>query len=378
MFRIASIISVLLIGIISSAVARKFNRAECYASTLQMIQNGSLALTDEVFFRDDSGQPMIHPDNITLTRGGCEKLCGSQAFYWDIGPRLSTWLIPILLLVSNVELSPIDKKRFLAIVHLFGDPIDSIWSLVHKMDAWSLCYSLAESYGFRCERRKRVVATVFAGFEEVDGIEIDSKHYFDVLINSSKPCRESSYREWRQTARELADSRTDEFLRACLAVSLYVYQVIAAFVKEVGGGNTSPPGGRIGTALFISWLVPVVLLSNAIGGFTSRRSCFDILHRFAERTNIPFVIKPRNSHFKLFGLRIEHSPAEYPDSLSWSGAIYTYRPWKTLYMTGEQGRYRKGLLLLLSISPIYKRHDWSVHNHMVYSPQRIQLPAYLA
>src|SRR2546421_8103064 len=150
-----------------------------------------------------------------LDAGSC---CGpKQEWYWDIGPRLSTWLIPILLLVSNIELSPLDKRRFLAILHFLGDPIDSIWSLIHKIDAWHRCYSLAEKHGAVCERRKRVIATVFAGFEEIEGPEISSPEYFDTLVKSSGLNEEDKFQEWRQTARELADSRTYEFSRACLA-----------------------------------------------------------------------------------------------------------------------------------------------------------------
>src|SRR5436190_10209629 len=144
----------------------KFVRATCYNLTLTLLNNHTLTQDSEVFARDNSGRPIVGLSNITLTLPGCEKLCGpKQGFYLDIGPRLSTWLIPILLLVSNIELSPLDKRRFLAILHFLGDPIDSIWSLIHKIDAWHRCYSLAEKHGAVCERRKRIIATVFAGFE---------------------------------------------------------------------------------------------------------------------------------------------------------------------------------------------------------------------
>jgi hypothetical protein len=355
-----SIIYVFLVSTVSLVTAAnfsvdvKFNRDVCYARTLEFIKNGTLLLNDEVFFRDSSGQTMVNPNNLTLTLPGCRKLCGAkQGWYWDIGPRLSTWLIPILLLISNIELSPLDKRRFLAILHLLGDPIDSIWSLVHKIDAWDRSYSLAEQHDAFCERCKRVIATVFAGFEEIEGPGITSQEYFDTLVKRSGLNQEDKFREWRRTAVELADSRTDEFLRTCLAILLYIYQVIAGFLKEVGGGNTSPPGGRIGTAMFISWLVPVVLLSNAIGGFTSRHTCFNILWRFAERTNNPFVTLPRESIlFRMHTYLMRTSSTEYFKSLSWSGAIYTFRPWKTQYITCKRDWRRTALILFLSISPI--------------------------
>ena len=313
-----------------------FNRVDCYTRTLDLIHNGSLLSNDEVFFRDNDGQAMSSPDTLTLTLPGCQQLCGRRAWYWDIGPRLSTWLIPILLLLGNIELSPLGKRRFMALIHLLGDPMDSMWSLLHKIDAWDHCYVLAKGHSGFSNDRRRVIATVFAGFEEIYGPSITSVECFDSIATRSGVGQEEKFREWRRTALELADSRTDEFLRSRLAILLYFYQVIAGFVKEVGGGNTSPPGGRIGTAMFISWLVTAVLLSNAIGGFTSRRTCFDILSRFNERTNNRFRMPP-----------------SYFESQSWSGAIYTFRPWKTRYITGETGRVRTALLLLLAVLPIW-------------------------
>jgi hypothetical protein len=114
----------------------KVDRNVCYDLTLNLINNGTLLPDDEVFFRDDGGHPMFHPDNLTLTLPGCRKLCGPKhGWYTDIGPRLSVWLFPIFLLITNIDLSPLDKRRFLAIFHFLGDPIDSFWSLIHKIDA---------------------------------------------------------------------------------------------------------------------------------------------------------------------------------------------------------------------------------------------------
>ena len=330
-----------------------FRKSECYARTLEFIDNRMLAWDDEVFFRDSAGQPMSHPDNLTLTLAGCEKLCGpKQRWYWDIGPRLSIWLIPILLLLSNVELSPLDKRRFLAILHLLGDPIDSIWSLVHKIDSWDRCYRLTTRYDGLCWRCKRVIATVFAGFEEIEGPRIKSETYFNALAYERGLA--TQFPEWRRTAVELADSRTDELYRTCFAILLYIFQLVAGFVKEVGGGNNSSPNGRIATGAFLSWLVPTVLLSNAVGGFPSRRTGWDIIERFAERTGKPLYIP--HSESILLSARSSFSRTSstgFFDSLGWSGGIHTFRPWKFQYVTYEHRWPRTALVVFLSMSPLW-------------------------
>src|SRR5437773_760635 len=52
-----------------------------------------------------------------------------------------------------------------------------------------------------------------------------------------------------KTACELADSRTDEFPRTCLAIVLYIFKIILAVVPAIGGEPSSPPTGRIGLAM---------------------------------------------------------------------------------------------------------------------------------
>ncbi|KAI9170841.1 hypothetical protein HJFPF1_00315 [Paramyrothecium foliicola] len=330
-----------------------------------------------------------------LTRRGCNEFCGGWTFYWDAGPRLTTWIIPVVLLLSNIELSPIDKRRFTTVIHAMGDPIDSFWSILHKIYVWRRLYAIslnkclrqsgqepgwssyiarqqellrrwkrgwrlwlrslhklvrpvkrwwqqwmfqrfrarweaaAESwflslivrlFGIRTaditsvqqedqdidtgtdssdgdsdfnspHDRARIVATVLAGFEEINGANITSEtHYHMIMdhlghIGQGDPATDgqAAWNEWRQCARVLADARTNEFLRTLLAVFIYVFGVTAALNDNVGGGNTSKPGGRIGSAVFLMWLVPLALLSNTVGSFTSRRTCLTIMHLFVDR-----------------------------------------------------------------------------------------------
>lgn len=320
----------------------------CYPMIREQIKLGNLSKDDPIFYRDADGQPMSDPDYPVLTLPGCEKRCGADhIWYRDIGPRLGVWLIPVFILISNMETSPLDKRRYLMIVHLLGDPVDSIWSLFSKVEAWSRCYALAKRYAGPHEREVRDLATVLACIEELVGPEVDPKSRLDMLLAGSRLSATQITRSLGRTALELADSRTDEIMRTGLAILLYVYQVIAAFVPRVGGGSTSPPGGRIGTAMFLSWLVPAVLLSNAMGGFTSRRTCIRILERFAR------CVSPRprkSSECLILVLFSQGTTSAYFESQSWSGAIYTYRS-KRMFAAGP-GDHHTSLLCLLSTSPV--------------------------
>ena len=326
-----------------------FDRIGCHLKTLDMLSNHSLSPTSDFFFRDSPQSPPYNgPENVTLNFIGCKAICGpEQTWYFDIGPWLTVWLIPVLLLLANVEPSPVDKYNFLAILHLLGDPIDSIWSLLHKLDAWDRCSALAARCNDVCPACQRVIASIFAAHEEVQGPRIKSERYFEALLEQRSQA--AHFHEWRRAAVRLADSRTASFGRTVFAFLLYIFQLICAFIPQVGGGSNSPPGGRIATSVLLSWLVPVILIINAVGNLTSRRAVHDILADLAEKT--------RDHAFKLTEERSEFLPAfpflaragstEYFPALTWSGAIYTYRPWKLRYITSTHQHHHRLLHTLL-------------------------------
>jgi hypothetical protein len=365
----------LLLSIIHGTDARNtsyFGRNECRAYILGLQSEPGWSKNTPVFFAATGNGLLTGAENMTVTLRGCQEFCGPRSFYWDAGPRITTWVIPILLLVSNIELSPIDKKRFMTIVHALGDPIDSFWSIIHKLYIWHRLYqigldycpeSLEDSQGRKMSlmsklwfkrwrmknalisasrairqrfkhrdyaslkasrdkdadlvgkddrvrkakeekpmghyRRAQIIATVLSGFEEISGSRIRNElHYHMIirkLLGEKNHLDEKLFEEWRKCARILADARTNEFLRTCLAIVVYFLGLIAAFVPEVGGGNTTPPGGRIAAALYLSWLVPLSLFSNRVGAFTSRRACLHIMRGFIAATTKNDISRERST-----------------------------------------------------------------------------------
>jgi hypothetical protein len=335
------------------ASAEGFNRERCYRKVQSMLAEGVLITNDTAFYRDDGGTIHSTPERPVLTLNKCNALCGAEyGWYVDIGPRLSTWLIPVFLLLSNMEVSPLDKRRYLMIIHLLGDPIDSLWSLLSKLEAWSRCYYLAGEVcgsGDRVEIRN--LATVLGGIEDLVGFHDKPQEVFINLKARSPATRQHFKSLVARAAQQLADSRTDDRLRTLLATALYVYQLISAFVTTIGGGSTSLPGGRIGITMFMTWIVPSILLSNAIGGFTSRRTCYTILETFVQDAT-----DQRDAWETLKqaapSLKPDSSVDDYFDNLAWSGAVYSYRPKKVLGFTSGSHDSSPYLLLLLAVVPI--------------------------
>ena len=135
-------------------------------------------------------------------------------------------------------------------------------------------------------------------------------------------------------------------LRTVLAILWYIFAVVAAFVPAVGQ-STAASAGRIAPAMLLSWLLPVVLLSNAIGAFPSLRNCEFFISQYLARIgnsqhDISICEEQKSRFFK------EEESAPYFTSLAWSGAIYSYRLGKRL--SGKPGR--RLLLALCSVAPV--------------------------
>ena len=282
-FSSSSALLLLLAVIIHVSVvtaSRPFERAECaaYITAEYNKTNGTRWNSSILFSIVNIFEPI-------LTLYGCETICGAgTGWYPDIGPRLVDWFLPIFLLISNMQFPLIGTERFFLVLHLLGDPIDSTWSLLDKVDSWNRCYVLAGKRKLANEADICCLTVIYAAqreFEDISDHELEQTNNIDITLV-------------RKTASELLRQRKNETLRTVFAVALYIFQVVSAFVPSVGA-SSSPSGGKIGTAMLLSWLVSVVMLSNTIGDLGS--------------------------------------PAIVNVSV-WSGALYSYRPNKGLSNSG--------------------------------------------
>ncbi|KAJ0426862.1 hypothetical protein BJY00DRAFT_306855 [Aspergillus carlsbadensis] len=369
-------LSTLLLLLTLTTLTSAFQKSECNAYVQSSLTNGSLPSNSSIFHRSSSGTPFSTPENIILTLPGCKSTCGSgTSFYDDVGPRLSTWLIPILLLIGNMHMARLGSEKYAALLHFLGDPIDTMWSLLTTAEVWSRAHSLAErtipkapgEQEAHYKARLIDVATIFAAIEEVEGGSAGrAPDHFHTTFSSILASRKQSissdafYHLVKETANELSDSRSAGLRRAGIAVFAYFYHVIAGFVDVIGGESSSPPGGRIGTSMFISWLIPAVLVSNALGGYASRRTALRILERFVKVVSGEGVEDHRmfsaEKRSAFLSARIGSGPGaggssrttttDFYAAQQWSGSIYCYRPRKILFRGGKRDTHALTLFTL--------------------------------
>ena len=157
------------------------------------------------------------------------------------------------------------------LVHLMGNPIVTIWSLLDKAHCWSRSASFAEK-AMKDPLERKSLTVIMAAAAEVS-YDLD---YGLALKN------QNTRRMPMEAAATLIESRRNNIRLTALAIAIYVFQVVAAFVPAVGA-SASPSGGRIATAMLLSWLIPAVLFSNIVGDFGSPRNCKRMFKSLMER-----------------------------------------------------------------------------------------------
>lgn len=368
-----ALIRLLLIAAATVSSVIAVDLATCNITISQQLANGTLEPNSSIFYQDIDGF-RSKPGKLALTLGGCESTCPKPFFdlYDDMWPRLLTWLIPALLLIGSVHMPRVNKlDRFFVILHFLGDPIDSMWSLATKAEVWNRFYRIALEHTPSKpgrETQARAMSAMLSAFEELTGDMTDVQMQLQEILTESGARLSSEDLDYilMETADELVDSRSNEVLRTGLVIVNYLWAVLAALVPEIGGLQSSQPGGRIGTAMFLSWLVTTVLLSNTLSGFTSRRTCLRIMERYYRALkghsrdahffpNSPRLLARSSWIFNketLAGRNLSAPGEDFIDSQPWNGGVYSYRTCKQLISSGSREDWSPIWLLTLAIAPI--------------------------
>lgn len=344
----------------------------CNKNIQDRLANQSLASDASIFYFDGT-KYHSDPRNLALTIRGCQAECPQPNFglYEDMWPRLLTWLFPVLLMIGNIHLPKVGGlNRILVIFHYIGDPIDSMWSLLTKAEAWNRFYHIARRHEDATnpgksptdkDVRARSYAALMAAFHELTDNMRTTQAELDAIMheNAAQLSDEDMTYILKETADELVDSRTNEIMRSALVIVNYLWTVIASLDPHIGGEQSSQPGGRIGTAMFLSWIMTAVLLSNTLSGFSSRRTCLRVMERYLRTIkgrkrdmhyfpNSPHLVS--QSRWIMSKKRPDRL-GDYFDSQPWNGSVYSYRRDKDLVPSKTKNDKSPLYLLCLATLP---------------------------
>lgn len=119
-------------------------------------------------------------DRLALAPEACNILTGGHDSWTpyaisNILTRLTSWKMPLLQLVAQFSRPPLSiAVEIFVIIHLMGDPIDTIWSLLHKI---SICQDRAIYWRkrYRQEKDWKAFALIQVSYDEwkPDDLEAD-------------------------------------------------------------------------------------------------------------------------------------------------------------------------------------------------------------
>ncbi|KAF8535788.1 hypothetical protein BDD12DRAFT_983127 [Trichophaea hybrida] len=302
-----------------------------------------------------------------ITFENCTKFCSSWELYEtvDVLQRISLWIAPLIVLVGNFQVPPLGSLNTIySVTHLFGDPIDSMCSLLTKLEVFKRLHArwisvsavrnsatghnsieLEELAGRMTLRispeHARDLATVNAIFDDW-GFSISSVFgmMFQTLTDLDPNGREKFIAACIDAAHRLSESRADERRRTCIAVLGYIVAIIAAFLKSLAT-KINPTLDRktafsIAFAMSMSGMIPAVILSATVGSFTSNRAAARIISDLKVELKDSWPIpdlETRQLSSTLrnpFSRRVVWESCETLDDalVPYGGGNYSYRPSK--------------------------------------------------
>lgn len=271
-----------------------------------------------IYLIPPSGAP-----NGTVGLKACELLAGPSYGSYGAGNALdsiATWVVPLLILVGNMNYASFDaqkywKNQITIAMHLLGNPIHAIWSLLVKLDVKRRIEARCRDGLKKVENGKDLVWIYSAILYALDDFNFSSdfEHHFRSLMAIARSHAVEEQEACRRAAIELTVSRVNNTRRALFAILGYVTAIAANIVRADLSGT-----GKI--QIHIShtialrelnfWLICAIILSARVGGYPSEWKSVGVLLDLQSKLDpAPFRLKPLKP---------------------WTGGNYTWRPQKNM------------------------------------------------
>ena len=269
-------------------------------------------------------------------------------------------MVLLLMVLHSTTLS----KSFLTVPRVMGDPIFSMWSLLWKLKANHLCLqagrvvvqsldqqrlgTLAAPHSKRTlwgatRTRKDVLAQELgviiramtdllrgSKLHRPDDAELEDVtaclHHF---ISKSRTPFTDLLDTISSTASSIVKLRTQAMWKAWAAVVVCVVELAVLFIPAIN--DSKPSGSKIAATFLLSWLIPLVLLGETVGGYSD----FDLVRKEVLRFFEGHYLDPEALQ-TINALKGHHRP------LAWTGGLIYYQPTMTFSPT----------LLILACLPV--------------------------
>lgn len=271
-----------------------------------------------IYLIPPSGAP-----NGTVGLKACELLAGPSYGSYGAGNALdsiATWVVPLLILVGNMNYASFDaqkywKNQITIAMHLLGNPIHAIWSLLVKLDVKRRIEARCRDGLKKVENGKDLVWIYSAILYALDDFNFSSdfEHHFRSLMAIARSHAVEEQEACRRAAIELTVSRVNNTRRALFAILGYVTAIAANIVRADLSGTGKIQihiSHTIALRELYFWLICAIILSARVGGYPSEWKSVGVLLDLQSKLDpAPFRLKPLKP---------------------WTGGNYTWRPQKNM------------------------------------------------
>ncbi|KAF2004955.1 hypothetical protein P154DRAFT_560345 [Amniculicola lignicola CBS 123094] len=240
-----------------------------------------------------------------FTEKVCRKITGLSSSIWtgwkaydnsDIWSRLVTWKLPLFQLVVQLPRAPLGfRVETASIMHLLGDPIDSVMSMLLTL---AICQSRVEEAKKTCSvsgldpsyteyhRTWKALAIIMVSYDECGRPEKAAdvcENYLDMRRHADF---EDNFRTiYDEAANSLAADRTTKILPVFFAELIFIGGWLIALIKaassEPGPGNwPNVESHSVAMSAMYLWVTSAVVIGSVIGASQTEGSMPRLLHRF--------------------------------------------------------------------------------------------------
>jgi hypothetical protein len=309
-------------------VAWNFTNNVNFEHCFELISNKSILdplnksdTINQVFPLDPKTGAEIFTNRTLLTLSGCERFChnGFDLWSWnEILARIILWVVPAIVLVTRFHFAPLSGTNTIRVIlHLLGDPIDSIWSMLVRQEV-NRRLMMRASINTGVTNVKAAVATIWAAYDEIGWInpaevfektlssrmttgsnenlgtrseDSNIQHQSDASISvldggqhddSSARHKEAKLDDFEEyyillAAQRITSNRSESNLTTLVAIAGLISALIGAFIRTWSNRLNNQTSHTIAVVSLFFIFIPVVWISSNIGAFNSPTDVIDII-----------------------------------------------------------------------------------------------------
>ncbi|KAI9716689.1 MAG: hypothetical protein M1812_005227 [Candelaria pacifica] len=344
---------------------------------------------------------LVPQDRPLLSLDGCRTLCGQGFQYWppkETGKRIFYFLVPLVLLAIRFAFAAVGATNIpFVLIHLIGDPIDSIWSTLSRQELARRNYNLAlelapvaavdvatiltaydqwwqdarDHFRTKLQRESHAIEDVDRAGNSSSSTEPASRNGFRRFLNRLQWRRHpSSSKEFEMDSRHpnvmlprtltpyeiyhikaashfLATNRkAPKLLFTWTVIVTFLISLTGAYIRTATEKINNQTSHTLAVIMLFSFLLFAVYISSHVGNFARATVAIEAIEQLNERTDDLF---PEVRLEAVPSLPDVDNAGRYAPAAPWAGINNSFRPSKILPPNDTSDRSRWTLLTIATL-----------------------------